>query len=827
MDLVDLPTPAIVKPVELWSGKQLFSIILRPHANMRVYVNLTVKEKTYGKTLDGRNREWKTLCPDDGFVYFRNSELISGQIGKVTLGNGNKDGLFSVLLRDYKAHAAASCMNRLAKLSARWIGNHGFSIGIDDVQPKDELIEKKDNTIKVGYEDCNRFIEAFNEGKLVLKAGCDAAQTLEAEITKVLNGLRDAAGKICMNTLHWRNSPLIMSQCGSKGSPINISQMVACVGQQSVGGRRAPNGFLDRSLPHFPRRAKTPDAKGFVANSFYSGLSATEFFFHTMGGREGLVDTAVKTADTGYMSRQLMKSLEDLFLHYDYTVRNTGGSIVQFCYGDDGMDPAGMEGKDGKPLNFERLFLRSKAICPNDEDDEILSSSDVCKVVNEKLSEIGMSRLVVKGVLEDEIMSEVGFSADFIKSLKSFIEDSTNLTEETFINDISQILKKFGQRISGITRRQLEVFLDICLSRYLSKKMEAGAPVGATGAHSIGEPGTQMTLKTFHFAGVASMNVTLGVPRIKEIMNGNKKISTPIITAKLDIDDNANTARVVKGRIEKTNLGQVAKSIKVVLTSRLATVVITLDMERIQDAHLNIDANVVKESILQTKKTKLKPEHIKILDIKKLEVVPHDADRSKIHFQLHYLKNLLPSVVVKGIKSADRVVINKIENKKMKTEKFELLVEGTGLREVMGIEGVDGPNTVSNHIHEVRDTLGIEAARESIVKEIKFIMKQHGMSIDIRHMMLLADVMTSTGQILGINRFGIAKMGKSVLMLASFERTADILFQASVRGRDDSIGGVSESIIMGIPIQIGTGMIKIKQRLDIPELPHGTSAILS
>ncbi|BAT90660.1 hypothetical protein VIGAN_06193600 [Vigna angularis var. angularis] len=821
LDPIDLPTPAIVKPIELWSGKQLFSLLLRPHANVKVYVNLTVKEKTYTK-LDDKKRELKTLCPNDGFVYFRNSELISGQIGKVTLGNGNKDGLFSVLLRDYKTHAAGSCMNRVAKFSARWIGNHGFTIGIDDVQPKEILIKKKDETLLEGYTKCDNHIQAFNKGKLELLAGCDAAQTLETRITGVLNGLRDMAGKVCMQTLHWRNSPLIMSQCGSKGSPINISQMVALVGQQSVGGRRAPNGFLDRSLPHFPLNAKTPAAKGFVANSFYTGLSATEFFFHTMGGREGLVDTAVKTADTGYMSRQLMKSMEDLFLHYDYTVRNASGSIVQFCYGDDGMDPSGMEGKNGKPLNFERMFLKSKAICPIKDDDEILSSSTVCKVVQEKLSEFGVSREVEKGVLE------VGFSAEFVESLQSFIKGSTKLTEEAFTDENSQILKKFGQRISGITRRQLEVFLNICLSRYHSKKMDAGAPVGATGAHSIGEPGTQMTLKTFHFAGVASMNVTLGVPRVKEIMNGNKKISTPIITAILERDDSANTARIVKGRIEKTNLGQVAKSIKVVLTSRLASVVITLDMERIQDAHLNIDANTVKESILQTKKTKLKPEHIKILDIKKLRVVPQDADRSKLHFQLHYLKNLLPTVVVKGIKTADRVVISKEEDKITKAEKFKLLVEGMGFREVMGVEGVDGCRTLSNHILEVRDTLGIEAARECIVKEIKYTMVDtHGMNIDTRHMMLLADVMTSTGNILGINRFGISKMGKSVLMLASFERTADILFQASVRGRDDSIGGVSESIIMGIPITIGTGMIKVKQRLDPPDLPHGASPILS
>ncbi|KAK4255011.1 hypothetical protein QN277_008074 [Acacia crassicarpa] len=828
MDIVDLPTPAIIKPVELWSGKQIFSVLIRSHANVRTYVSLTVKEKTYSTKLDDRKRELKTICPNDGFVYFRNSELISGQLGKVTLGNGNKDGLFSVLLRDYKAHAAASCMNRLAKLSARWIGNRGFSIGIDDVQPKEELIRKKDETISDNYRKCDNFIEAFNKGKLELKAGCDAAQTLEALITSVLNGVRDTAGKVCMQTLHWRNSPLIMSQCGSKGSPINISQMVACVGQQSVGGRRAPNGFMERSLPHFPRKAKTPAAKGFVANSFYSGLSATEFFFHTMGGREGLVDTAVKTADTGYMSRRLIKALEDLFVHYDNTVRNASSCVVQFCYGDDAMDPAGMEGKDGKPLNFERLFLKSKAICPNDGHDEILSSSDVCKVVQDKLSKFGM--LKEKGASEDDISSEVGCSADFINCLQSFIRDNIGVLserDETSVGDDSRNQKKFIQRISGITSRQLEVFLDICLSRYRSKRIEAGTPIGAIGAQSIGEPGTQMTLKTFHFAGVASMNVTLGVPRIKEIINGAKRISTPIITAILESDDNANTARMVKGRIEKTNLGQIAKSIKIVMTSRSASIVITLDMEIIRGAQLNIDANIVRESILHAPKLKLKPEHINVLDVEKLAIVPQDADRSKINFQLNYLKNLLPSVVVKGIKTAERVVISKEEDKVTKMEKFKLLVEGTGLQEVMGIEGVNGRKTLSNHIIEVEQTLGIEAARKCIIEEIKFTMGSHGMSIDIRHMMLLADVMTFRGEVLGITRFGIQKMDKSVLMLASFEKTADHLFNASVHGRDDQIEGVTECIIMGTPIQIGTGMIKVKQRLDPPALCQGADPILS
>ncbi|KAH9700983.1 DNA-directed RNA polymerase III subunit 1 [Citrus sinensis] len=791
MDRVDLPTPAILKPVELWTGKQLFSVLIRPHANMRVYVNLTVKEKTYSnkliRTEGDEEIRIETMCPNDGFVYFRNSELISGQLGKATLGNGNKDGLYSVLLRDYGAHATSGCMNRLAKLSARWIGNHGFSIGIDDVQPKKELSDKKGKLISENYEVCNVKIKEYNEGKLQLKPGCDAAQTLEAVITDILNRIREDAGKACMGSLPWRNSPLIMSQCGSKGSPINISQMVACVGQQSVGGRRAPNGFIDRSLPHFPRKAKEPAAKGFVANSFYSGLSATEFFFHTMGGREGLVDTAVKTADTGYMSRRLIKALEDLSIQYDNSVRNAGGCIVQFLYGDDGMDPANMEGKSGEPLNFDRLLMKVKATCPP-AGQRYLSPQQVSEIVEKQLAAYGK-----------ESCSEA-----FLNSLRKFFEVQQDKLDKKikFVEDIgwddkSQILEEVTHKTSGITEKQLEVFIQTCFSRYRVKRVEAGTAIGAIGAQSI--------------------DITQGVPRIKEIINGAKRISTPIITAELECNDNENAARVVKGRIEKTLLGQVAKSIKIVMTSRLASIVIALDMETIQDAHLCINADIVKESIVQTPKIKLKQQHIKVLDFRKLEIFP-PVDKSKIHFELYSLKNVLPMVIVKGIKTVERVVIAEKEKEKKKVKengekkKYRLLVEGTGLQAVMGAEGIDGCKTKSNHIFEVQQTLGIEAARICIIDEINETMKAHGMSIDKRHMMLLADLMTFRGEVLGITRFGIQKMDKSVLMLASFEKTADHLFNASVNGRDDRIEGVSECIIMGIPMPLGTGILKIRQR---------------
>jgi DNA-directed RNA polymerase III subunit RPC1 len=238
--------------------------------------------------------------------------------------------------------------------------NRGFSIGIGDVTPGPRLVREKERLVREGYEKCREYIRSFQEGKLQSQPGCSVEETLESVVLHELSVIRESAGKSCKKELHRTNSPLIMALCGSKGSFINISQMIACVGQQAISGKRIPDGFEDRALPHFPRKSKEPAAKGFVKNSFYSGLTPTEFFFHTVGGREGLVDTAVKTAETGYMQRRLVKSLEDLCSQYDLTVRNSEGFIVQFKYGGDGLDPAAMEGKD-KPVEFPRVLQHIKA----------------------------------------------------------------------------------------------------------------------------------------------------------------------------------------------------------------------------------------------------------------------------------------------------------------------------------------------------------------------------------------------------------------------------------------------------------------------------------
>jgi len=327
------------------------------------------------------------------------------------------------------------------------------------------------------------------------------------------------------------------------------------------------------------------------------------------------------------------------------------------------------------------------------------------------------------------------------------------------------------------------------------------------------------------------MNVTLGVPRLKEIINAAKLISTPIITAKLERDDSKVAARIVKAGIEKTTLGEVSRYIKEVYSPTHCYISIALDTDTIEQLKLNVDAFTVRRAILQgstyhgsgggttTRNAtlrSLKESHILIKrgSTSKLRVyVPHDLSKSPTYFAMQLLKASLPGVIVQGIPSIERAVINEIARDNAATNSssddrptYNLLMEGYGLQEVMGAPGIDAIHTTTNHILEVEHVLGVEAARSQISAEIENIMKAYGIGIDCRHLLLLADVMTFKGEVLGITRFGVSKMRESVLMLASFEKTTDHLFDAAVHGRTDAIVGVSECIIMGMEVPVGTGL---------------------
>lgn len=846
----DIPPPAIIKPQRLWTGKQVFLLLIKPLAQLPVLINLDAKNKTYVPPPSGQPME---MSPNDGYVVVRGLQVLSGVMDKLTLGDGKKHSVFYTILRDYGPREAAAAMNRMAKMCARYLGTRGFLIGVLDVTPDAELSAMKEEKVEAAYAKCDAMIDLYNRGKLETLPGCNEEQTLEANIGGELSKVREEVGEVCVRQLPALNLPLIMATCGSKGLTLNVSQMVAVVGQQIISGSRVPDGFQDRSLPHFPKYSKTPQSKGFVRNSFFSGLTPPEFLFHAISGREGLVDTAVKTAETGYMSRRLMKSLEDLSLRYDSTVRNLLNGVVQFLYGGDGLDPYDMEG-NATPVNFTRQWSHATNIAYS-QHERCLYPYEVEALVEARLQplEKRLVRYDNTGKEVDPLSAAFGaednvdrYDAErgFYESVRLFLyAEASKLArlrerrgldpqrEPPVDGDVSMAdadesttpeVLSVGQ-LCRITASTVELFVTQCLSKYRRARVEPGTAVGAIGAQLIGEPGTQMTLKTFHFAGVASMNVTLGVPRIKEIINASKTISTPIINAVLVNDGDERAARVVKGRVEKTLLQDVATYIQDVYKDYVLYLQIRIDWSTIDKLQLELTVEDIARALAKAPKLKLLGESVMIVDRNRINVmvdapegkgVVDAAATNELYFRMQQLRRALPQVVVKGLPDILRAVINIRDDGKK-----ELLVEGYGLREVMSADGVVGAKTTTNHVLEVFDVLGIEAARLLIIGEIDYTMSKHGMSVDPRHIQLLGDVMTYKGEVLGITRFGLSKMRDSVLQLALFEKTSDHLFDAAFYMKTDLVEGVLECIILGQTMEVGTGAFKLVQQTDIdPEV---------
>jgi len=792
----DLPPPAILKPCPLWTGKQIFSLVIRPNRQSGVRAYLHAKSsKDYAKGDE--------MCVTDSFVVIRNGELLAGKMSKATLGSGSKDNIFYSILRQFGEEETARALSRLARLSSAFIMNRGFSIGIGDVTPGPDLVHDKKRLVREGYTKCSKLITDFEAGILKPKPGCSVEMTLEHELSGTLSKIRDNAATACLTSLSKNNSPKIMVLCGSKGSNDNISQMIACVGQQVINNHRIPNGFEDRSLPHFARNSKDPAARGFVQNSFYTGMTATEFFFHTMGGREGLVDTAVKTADTGYTQRRLVKTIEDLCVQYDCTVRTSLNEVVQFVYSGDGLDPTEMEG-DGKPVDFLRFMesIRSQFPCP----DELPLTGDQLTKIVESLD------LCVEGFdqCSDDYRQDW---KNFVLNLAKLVSDSWNkygLSSASATDSRQKVL----YQLNRVTATQINHFFVECIKKYVRAKIQPGTAVGAMAAQSIGEPATQMTLKTFHFAGLASMNITQGVPRLKELINAAKSISTPIVRCVLEDSKSEEFARLVKGRIEKTLLGQVTKYFEEVYLPDDWFILVVLDLERIKLLRLEVDIHSIQNAILASK-LHVKPENITIhsdaVFCVRPKAIKHGAKarHSSEYFVMQQLLEDLPKVVIKGLPSVSRAVIELKDN-----GDYTLAVEGNQLRDVMIMPGVVTSQVVSNNTTEVEKTLGVEAARKTIITEISETMKGHSINVDARHIMLMADVMTYKGEVIGMTRFGMAKKNESVLMLASFEKTNDHLFEAAYHGQCDPINGVSESIIVGMPMSVGTGLFKLLHKVD-------------
>ena len=233
---------------------------------------------------------------------------------------------------------ASNFVDDLQNIITEYMKSSSFSVGISDLIADKKTQDNIIHAITTQKQEVQSIIEKIHLGTFENNTSNSNNNEFESSINNVLNKATEQAGKIGRNSLSKNNRFLMIVNCGSKGSLINISQMISCLGQTNVDGKRIPYGFDDRTLPHFSKFDDSPSARGFIENSYISGLTAPELFFHAMGGRIGLIDTAVKTSQTGYIQRRLIKGLEDIKVEYDMTVRNNMGKIIQFNYGDDNFD---------------------------------------------------------------------------------------------------------------------------------------------------------------------------------------------------------------------------------------------------------------------------------------------------------------------------------------------------------------------------------------------------------------------------------------------------------------------------------------------------------
>jgi DNA-directed RNA polymerase II subunit RPB1 len=321
-----IPPPAIMKPKELWTGKQVITIIL-PKINLKGTANNGPLKDLSGKTLPN------TFNGYDDRVTVRDGELIEGTIDKKTIGT-NINGLIHTAWLDVGFEENARFMDQIQKVVNHWVLQSSFSIGVADMFANINTMTQIENTIDKAKIQVRDLVHQGQRGELEIQPGRNVVESFELLVNKILNTSRDHAGMTALESLTESNSVKAMLTAGSKGSFINISQIIACVGQQNVEGKRIPYGFKRRSLPHFSKDDLGPESRGFVQNSYLRGLSPQEFFFHAMGGREGLIDTACKTAETGYIQRRLVKAMETVMSRYDGTLRTSGGNVVQFLYGE-------------------------------------------------------------------------------------------------------------------------------------------------------------------------------------------------------------------------------------------------------------------------------------------------------------------------------------------------------------------------------------------------------------------------------------------------------------------------------------------------------------
>ena len=675
-------------------------------------------------------------------VVIKNGQLISGVIDKSSIGAEEPESVLHRIAKDYGNEKAKIFLNSELIVIKQFITHYGFSYGYGDLEVPEKDREGISSDINQTYDEVLDLISQEKKGTLKATRGMTTQETLEAYIVNNLGKLRDRAATAANLSLDDDNAGKIMATTGARGSSLNVGQMAGALGQQARRGNRLNKGYNNRVLTHFEEHENDPDAHGFVKSNYRDGLSTLEFFFHAMGGREGLVDTAVRTQQSGYMQRRLINALEHIKLEYDGTVRDPHGHIIQFLYGEDGIDVA--KSDHGEAFNVDRLI----------ESESIVDSG--------------------KAATKDEI-------TPIIKKYTS--EFNPRLT-----NAVSNSLEN-----SKLSKQGVEKVAKKGLSLYNNAKAEPGQAVGIVTAQSIGEPGTQMTLRTFHFAGIAERNVTLGLPRLIELVDARKKPVTPTMDIYLSGDaktDQAKTVEVARNILQTT----VNDLILDADTDYKTKITLNLNERKLTDRGCTLDD--VKAALESNKKFKMEDNGINSVV---LNLVDEEADAPAVIV----VRNKVLKTTVKGVPDIARVTIVK------KNDEYVIQTTGSNLSKVLEVEGIDKNNVRTNNVSEIAETLGIEAARNALINELSNTLEDQGLEVDQRYLMLVSDLMCHRGYMQQIGHHGIAGTKDSVLARAAFEITVPTIAGAARTGETEQLRGITENVIVGSQIPIGSGTVDL------------------
>lgn len=596
-----LPEPAL--PLE-WSGKQALSTVIPPNVNIGM-----------------RGGNTSHVVIDHG-------QIVQGVFDKETY-QARTRGLVHTIYNECGPEATQLLFDNTQKLICDWLVYSGFSVGLSDLIVNDATKTSFKDKIHQMKVDVYDIIKQVHLGTFQNASTKTNAEFFELKVNTLLNEANRYIGEQGQRNINDNFNRMInMINAKSKGNTINVAQMIGCLGQQNVDGKRIPYGFDSRTLPHYTKYDDGPESRGFVGSSFIGGLTPQEFFFHSMGGREGLIDTAVKTSETGYIQRKLVKAMEDCKINYDYTVRNASGSIIQFLYGEDGMDSIKIESQPVPYIDLSPDMIRDEYLIQPDLRDikiflypNVYDSLKASTSFHEQMAahvqdliddrEFLITQLF-KGVYETSIMYPISF-ARLIHNMKA----SVNKYSEPFITDLDPryVLKCIDDLHADIrvtANNPGNKFFKILTRCYLSpKKMivqnkfskdmfdflvakirsrfydsiaHPSEMVGILAAQSIGEPTTQLTLNTFHMSGVSSASTAVrGVPRLKELLHvtHSKNIKTPIMNIYL----------------KKELHGQKAKSVDIMNSIKTIRFRDIVNTSKIYFDPVDMDSNIKEDSL--------------------------------------------------------------------------------------------------------------------------------------------------------------------------------------------------------------------------------------